>query len=83
MTRCLKYSPDYQAMGDCRTCGHQPENCPTLDEQRVKELESALRRLVNECKAEFMVDGKWSNDGQLVRHSTVKHAIKVLGDNDE
>ncbi len=21
------YSPDYQAMGDCRHCGNQPENC--------------------------------------------------------
>jgi hypothetical protein len=21
------YSPDYQAMGDCRVCGHQPESC--------------------------------------------------------
>jgi hypothetical protein len=34
------YSPDYQAMGDCRVCGHQPENCIGEAAPATPEMES-------------------------------------------
>lgn len=36
-------------------------------ETALKLLE-ALRRLKEQCEAEFMVDGMWSDDGQAVTH---------------
>lgn len=50
----------------------------TAAEARIKALSEALERLSNECSAEFTVDGKWVNEGQLVRQSSVKRARQAL-----
>lgn len=34
----------------------------------------AFRKLIDECAAEFTVDGKWSDTGQLVRKRTFERA---------
>jgi hypothetical protein len=33
---------------------------------RIEALEKAARKLIKQCRAEFMTDGMWSNEGQLV-----------------
>ncbi len=45
---------------------------------RIKRLEEALRHLLTECEAEFMMDGRWVNDGQFVRARTCKRAREAL-----
>ena len=42
------------------------------------QMLEALRKLAAQCRAEFSVDGKWSNDGQLVTQAAVKAAESAI-----
>jgi multidrug efflux pump subunit AcrA (membrane-fusion protein) len=44
----------------------------------VDEVVAGLEPLVSECAAEFTVDGRWSNDGQLVKKRTFDRASALL-----
>lgn len=44
----------------------------------VEEAGKVVGRLVNECGAEFTVDGKWYNDGQLVSEEAYEAARSLL-----
>lgn len=41
-------------------------------------LVKVLEKLTAECVAEFMVDGKWSDTGQLVKKNTLAKAVYTL-----
>lgn len=42
------------------------------------DLLDALRKLTQQCRAEFTVDGKWVAEGQLVTQAAVKAAQAAL-----
>lgn len=50
-------------------------------EAKVEALRESLAKLASECVAEFSADGKWSNEGQLVRRKTVERARKLTEQN--
>lgn len=44
----------------------------------VGEAEKVVGRLADECSAEFTVDGKWYDDGQLVSEAAYRAARSLL-----